>query len=386
MKNKTRQLGLSIALFCVLPVLGLASCGKGQKNPHEEENLRQDSVIVPRLSARQLLGRGFNSVRSEKLDHCMTLESIDTIEENKQNTLFSMKQIENVQDLGNAISESKSEIFGFGIYHGSAKADYIGSQNFNSNSSYLHVSVRVEYRTDLLTAYKFSETALKLLMANKKSEFLSQCGDKFISASDIGGEFAAIVEFESETGSQKEQISKIIKDASGSWTDASHFISSMEKLSEIKSAKVTVLHTAQADGPLNFNDLKEMALKFPQTITLENSRPYSLSTISYDALLTDHPELPQPTNLRHAQRFFEIASKRYMSLIMSRNDITFAIEKKNQFEFFDTEKLLQIQGKISAEIESLKNSSNLCFTAPESDENCTFPSISSPQFPALKRF
>lgn len=367
-------------------ILGSVGCGANDSNADKPKQTKFGSIIEVQPGTTLLVGRGFNSVRAEVLGDCVERGALTTIGGNAQTTRFSMKQIESVEDLKESLSVSASGSFGYGVYSGSAKASYMKSKDFSSNSSYLLVSVRVENQTEVLDAYKFTDSARALLKADKRTEFLARCGDEFVAAKTTGGEFTAIVEFMSKTEEQKEKISSSIKGSGGTWNVAADFKSSMEKLSKVSETKVTILRVGGSGELPNFNDLVATALTFPNSITTNNAWPYSVTTVSYDAVLDNDPTLPRPINLRQAQRFFEQVSSAYLSLIKVRNDINYVLKNQNQFQNVDVNGLNAAQATLDAEISKVESAPNRCFDAPDAPDNCSVPAFTIPQVAYPNRF
>jgi hypothetical protein len=386
MKKKRFSVPMTPVLACMVAAFATTRCGQNDSPADKDTQSKVNSIIEVQPGTTLLVGRGFNSVRAEVLGDCVKRGALTTIGGNAQTTRFSMKQIETVEDLKESLSVSASGSFGYGVYSGSAKASYMKSKDFSSNSSYLLVSVRVENQTEVLDAYEFTDSARALLKANKRTEFLARCGDEFVAAKTTGGEFTAIVEFMSKTEEQKQKISAAIKGSGGTWNVAADFKSSMEKLSKFSESKVTILRVGGSGELPNFNDLVDTALKFPIMITANNAWPYSVTTVSYDSVLDNDPNLPRPINLRQAQRFFEQISSAYLSLIKVRNDINYVLKNQNQFQDVDVNSLNAAQAALASEITQIESAPNRCFDAPDAPENCTVPSFTIPQVAYPKRF
>ena len=384
--KKTFQVQFIPVLISSCAALSLVGCGSGASKSIEEVSAKPNSVIEVPSGSTILIGRGFNSVRAEVLSNCVKNGALTTIGGSGQNTEFVMKQIETIEDLKESLAVSASGSFGYGLYKGSAKASFMKSKDFSSNSSYLMVSVKVSNQTETLEKYEFTDEARALLKANKRTEFLNRCGDEFFAAKTTGGEFTAIVEFKSKTEQEKQDISASIKASGGTWKVATDFKSAMEKLSKVSETKVTILREGGSGELPNFDNLVQAALKFPAEITQTNAWPYTVTTIPYAAVSDQDPNLARPLVLRDAQRFFDDVSRAFMSLIKVRNDVSYVLYNRNQYPDIDVNALNAAKNSLDAEIRRVESAPNRCFDAPEIPENSVAVDYTIPQISFPKRF
>ena len=370
------QIPLIAKIFIVSGTLTLVACRK-------KSNVIDQNSETPNAPE---IGQGFHSVKGEYLEKCIKRSSIKINRFDNQNVEFKIMQVQSLEDLKNSLEVVNSELFRNRDNNITLKKSYLKSDNFNSNSSYLMVSVKVSNQTETLEKYEFADDARALLNANKRTEFLNLCGDEFFAAKTTGGEFTAIVEFKSKTEQEKQDISASIKGSGGTWKVATDFKSAMEKLSKVSETKVTILRKGGSGELPNFDNLVQAALKFPAEITQTNAWPYTVTTVPYAVVADQDPNLARPLILRDAQRFFDGASKAFVSLIKVRNDVSYVLDNRNQYPDIDVNALNAAKNSLDAEIRRVESAPNRCFDAPEIPENCVAVDYTIPQISFPKRF
>ncbi len=141
----------------------------------------------------------------------------------------------------------------------------------------LGVRVRVNVATVLIAQPELTAAARRLVQSSEES-FRLYCGDRFLSALILGGEYNAGIEFTSDHA-KPEQLESL----SGTWTDASLF--------EARLKTIQAQHPAKAweyrrDGRATVDVLRIMraGLEFASFVLSRQAEPYLAIFSNYDGL------------------------------------------------------------------------------------------------------
>jgi hypothetical protein len=368
----------------------IASCGGGDVGQLNPTDSKPQAVIEIPSGSTLLVGRGYNSVKGEALGPCVkaSSERLTTVGgRGAQQTDYTMKHIDSFESLAESLNVSIAGAYGKGMFRGSAKAGLFQSKDVTTHSTYLLVSVKVANQTEVLERYEYEPEAKALLQAGNRAEFLARCGDEFVAARTTGGEFTAIVEFKSKSQEEKREIEAAVRAKGGTWNVAADFKNSMAAISRVSETQVTILRTGTTGALPNIENLVQTALDFPAQVNQNTSWPFTITTVSYDAVLDGASEgLPRPVNLERQRGFLEDVFRVKMTLTKLRNDVLYILKNQNQFQNIDVAQLNATNAELDAKLRDAENAPVACFNDPAQLANCSAHNITVPHVAYPVRF
>ena len=194
------------------------------------DNSKQTSELVPAPSNSVRMGQGYNSLAgadvSTDLSYCVERTSLESLGASTgERLLLWVSSAKNELELRESVSRSLSKMSSASIGNTSSSSngisasfDYTGTRSsaaiFKSKSVYVIIRARKEFSPEVLRDFKVNNDARVYFKAHPQ-DFLSKCGDRFVSGVVKGAEVAAVLRCDADSEEQKNTISDEIKKKGG---------------------------------------------------------------------------------------------------------------------------------------------------------------------------
>lgn len=304
-----------------------------------------DTKFSPPSGAPALVGNGYNPVTGEIKGPCVVPTPIQPLvpattpgTSAGQQIDAHIAEISRYEDLrrGLGLDATAAASFGLGLFSADTRVSYFTSNHFNSQNYYLFVHVKVENQTEALSHYTLTEQAATL-QSNNPQQFQTTCGSEFIAARVTGGEFNAIIEIETRSNEDREQVSAQIRGSGGGFfASASANVELKNTLTSIsRNHRITVeLFQTGGGGQLPPRDPQaviDYALSFPTRVLQVGGSGwlYSVTTVPYQNITT---LTSPPSTFAAQQKILQSMALDLSTALSLRNDVLFVIQHPEQFE------------------------------------------------------
>lgn len=285
------------------------------------------------------LGIGYSSATNQFLSQsCLqTINGKPITKTESQDTRLSIKEISSMKEFAREfdLNASLSARFGLGNRVSSA-VEYSRSNSFTSHKYYLLVKVDVKNTTVALEQPRLTKSALELLK-NKPKKFAEVCGNEFVHASTLGGQFAAVLEFQTSSAEDKEALSARLRGTLNTPTVSADLAVSarnqLAQLSKERQMTVTLLRkggVGKLIDPRDPNQLIQYALDFPAVIQT-NGYLIQAVTSSYQAAIPPDEIATDVINYRPYESYLKGLIDQHEAAISTRNDLVYALANRDQF-------------------------------------------------------
>ena len=286
------------------------------------------------------IGDGFNSATAEPGARCIIYNDSDAelttvITTPGQNVEFHLEQVQSLQQLEEMMNVHAAASFGWGIFSGDASFDFFKSGSYSSYSSYLFVDVQVLNATRQLKSKRLRADMKNLASSNLRA-FVTRCGDEYIYGYRSGGQFTAIVQFESSSAQERQHTEAAISAsinalvASGSGSVA--FQNAIASLNQTSRQKVYILRKGDEGSLGNISQVVDTALVFPDKVKMNGGHPwtYALLTQSYQTAI-NFPNGVDLTYVQNQGRSIAEYSKWLEQAYTIRSDLSYVLSHPDEF-------------------------------------------------------
>ena len=339
--------------------------------------------IIPSISHAQMvipwgndaisMGFGYDTLRGTVRGQCIDVDPTAPKATAGERVTFHLSSVEDTYQLSKLLSYSAG-----GSYDGiSASVSGSDEVQVNRYSSYLYVSVRDNVRTESVATLglivpTLKADASKLLASGSlvdQQTFRERCGNSFTVASDIGGDFTAIVEIHTSSNQEKHDLDVAISGGSGVFSASADAKSHIEELTRNKNVQITVIRGGGGGALVTTpEDLVKAVLNYPVILSGQPSNTLT----PYSATLQDYTTLSLPAGVTNAmfrddeKRDYLEDSARYMSSINQvRADAEYALNFPEQFPSFDKAAFLQFTIDADAVIQDIRRSVRFCLATQQ---------------------
>jgi hypothetical protein len=297
-----------------------------------------------------------------------------------------LKLIENSYELAQSLDVSASVSVFHLSFGGSAKARYLSTQQINSFSLYLLVSVQVSNPDMVISRPRLTDEARRLLESRGWDAFEQSYGPEYMSGVSTGGYYYGLIHIQTRSQEEREET-RVRISASGGWGtgSASGNASLNQTLREItrnREIRVTVLQSGGSGDPLEMtmDDMITQALAFPGIARV--------NPVAYQGIFAEYKNtVPLPDSIGEGtfdrQRRLDVLEeigRKYFYYKDLRSNIDYVINHILEFEEYQSmedgavrEKLdnfnRDFQG-VSNQINDLVRHARIC---RESPRDCSFP-------------
>lgn len=276
-----------------------------------------------------------------------------------QTVSFFLDRIETLEQLETALGVSAEASVGFGIGGGSAKLDFVRNCSFNSFSLFMLARVAVMNSFRQMRDVRLTESAAALVASGEGERFRERFGDSFVRGLLTGGEFFAVLEIETSSEGEKEDVSGQVEGGYGTFSAEVEFSSSVAALASHSSVKVSSFQrggdTTQAETA---SAIAKKALEFGPDVAGDRGVPYAVTLMDYRSL--DMPAEPNWVDLQNAKDVIRATLRLRASVLTVLNDIDYILTHRNQFEPHDTEQLNATRNRLAAAFNGLTDAASRC--------------------------
>jgi hypothetical protein len=312
-----------------------------------------------------MLGRGFNTFTSTMRGDCVNLPFVIPGSEGF-NTHAEISLIQSTEDLKRATSVEISGSTGFGMVTAEASASFSSSMHLTASSDYLLVRVIAVGPSVGGGSGDIGDRAAKA--KDNAQQFFTECGNRYISEIQLGGEFMALLEFTSSNESDRKDVQASLRVASAASSLSADFKTAVEHAQSKSSMHMTVSRRGTSDAfpEYTIDKLIAYSQNFPSRLTIKTVVPVGLVVSDYQSIdpqISTIEEVPQVDRLRQNLRAVsnELAETDYL-LSAYRG---FGIVGRS-------ESVKQIQGMLAPKPAAMQQALAACGNAPWSDA-CKFP-------------
>ena len=273
------------------------------------------------------LGAGYDAFTGDIRGDCVS--AAETTQTEGISTYFEVVRIENERDFSKRLGVSAKAKYGLFTAGGSR----VNETTFNSYSVYLAVVARVNVRTNTIKTPTLNPAALQLA-GGDPIKFRQRCGNYFVRANTLGGEYSALVEIFTSTLAEKQDTSVAAGGAAGVFKASGE--ASAKINSVVKDRKYTVkLVRKGGQGPIagSADGILGEALGYPVELAkLQDRDLFTASVEVQDYLTLTIPDVlrngPSETEaLLRVERYDELAQERRAHL----GDIEYILANPEQF-------------------------------------------------------
>jgi hypothetical protein len=263
---------------------------------------RPEDAIVSDYQA--MLGHGFNTLTSAARGDCVNLPFVVPASEG-YDTHSEVSLIQSTDDLKRETSIEVSGSTGFGMITAEASASFSSSMHLSANSDYLLVRV-----TAVGPSVGGGTGELGSLAAKTKGnpqEFFTACGNRYISAVRLGGEFMALLEFTSSNESDREDVQASLKIASAASSLSATFKTAVEHAQAKSSMHMTISRrgTSEPFPEYTVDKLIAYSQEFPSKLNIKTVVAVGLVVSDYQSIdpgISTFEEEPEVDRLRQNMR------------------------------------------------------------------------------------
>jgi PASTA domain len=298
--------------------------------------------------------------------------------------LFSMTQIDTVEDLHTALGISASASGGVGLFSASLRFDYAQSCAVHENSVFLKVSVNVNKAFSQIDKPGIDPIAAELLANGGIEPFQDQYGDMFVRGLETGGLFFATIQIHCKDKTEKESIQAKVSGSYATFSASGTF--SKDFTDSVSEHDTTVLCYIEGGDrskplPIAVDTMTDRAIHFPAELG-SHGVVYAALLDSYSILPLPHP--PNYIDLQHQRDvLIECALLRDQDLL-ALNNIIYILSNPDQF--IDPEKfpLSQIRNDLDADLNTIAATASNALNHPKQAVLPQLKVTASPDLPRRK--
>ena len=349
-------------------------------------------ILVPREGSDLLLGRGYDSVTSDPRSDCIEFEKIETLSGTSGGAgVQEFSEIRTRNELRRTLGITAAGSFGFGAFSGSAKSSYHSEYSFDRQTYYLAARVSAIQQTEVISGIRLKEDAATLLATNPEA-FHKACGDSFVSARTVGGEFVALIKLDTSSESEMSELRSSFKAA---YSAASGNVEMNRRSSELYEQHNGTVEYSRIGGTGEFpeanpDSVKEYIRKFPTIVLGDNAEPFAITVTTKEyANLLDAAVL-EPVNVTSSIEVMEELAVQFDMALDLRDDLAYILGNTEQFPSFDLEEISKYDRQITEALNKIRLNASLCRDFPTDTAKCAFSelgelSLSSVKLPSRRQ-
>lgn len=302
----------------------------------------QKAADIP--SDRLLIGTGYNSATGEKGGAVVAFNparaaqelAMAAGDEPGQRVTFHLHQISQTQQLKDALGVSAAVSFGFGIFSSDASYSFIKTGSFSSYSSYLMVDVRVRNAAEVLRHARLTQPAMQYIRAGGV-RFREFAGDQYVYGRITGGQFTAIVAFQSKSSAEQVDVQREVSAAvAGFGGGEAQFSSALQRLESISNTEVFLIRDGGIEAVPDIAGLRAAALAFPQIVARRrNPALVALLTDSYASVENLPNNFPSLEDVRRQSETLGVIAPLLDRCYRYRADLLYADLHRDEFVPFE---------------------------------------------------
>jgi hypothetical protein len=260
-------------------------------------------LVRPSTEMSVVLGRGFDTVTHVVRDAAIEAGPQEPDGLLTQDVQYELFGADTRRELETALGISASASFS-GLVGGASTDISVSEQTrFSSIHSHLAIHVIVRNAPRILRTRDISQRALKDLRRDTRS-FFEKYGDTFVDSIITGGEFLAIVTFDSLTEEAKRQLDVKIRGSAGTFEGEGELHTRFSSFSSDKTLRVEVRQSGISGAIPKPSEVEEYARNFPALVASAAShlgaRPIFFGVTDYGVSTPAGTVTPYPKEALHA--------------------------------------------------------------------------------------
>ncbi len=296
-----------------------------------------------------------------------------------QNVVFAMEQIESTEELTDALSASAEVNGRYGLFRASAKFDFARSTATNSYSLFLLVSVSVTNSFRQMRDVQLTAAAADLWRSGNADQFRDRFGDGYVHGLLTGGLYHGVLQIDTESEEEKEEISSELEAGygglTGSFNAKAQFGKLVAKVSSKKSIKVRHLQIGGADSSVEVeaDEMVQKATEFPTTVAGDRASPFSVLVKEYETV-SNLPPQPNKHDLLLAKDVVRECGRLRLRYIDWINDLEYILARPGQFDWDNERKQSrQLGAKLDELREAITGLARRASTCANNLAHCEMP-------------
>ncbi len=290
---------------------------------------------VTRESGINYLGVGRNSINGSLKSSA--IEDEVPVEQNFITTNANIFSITSYEDFLNHMNISISSKFPSWAGGASAKVDFVRTIQYNSTNIYMLVKITQTLKKIRLKKPTLTIDAKSILKNKGEKEFLNQFGDQFLTEVKVGGEMFAVVEFYSQTLSDKTYIKGEVDLLVGGFSLNGELQQQINKTIGLEVLKVNMYRTGTSSTLPNQSSLIGYVNKFPEEIAETGGTTIGEVYTDYTGAINDSQAIVPDLSKQYL--FMRDLVNIYDNINMIKNSYEYANRNTWQFWRFDWSKL-----------------------------------------------
>jgi hypothetical protein len=256
-----------------------------------------------------------------------------------QKVLFDMMQVESTEELTDALGLGRSERRS----RASAQFNFAQQASVNRYSLYLLVSVSVTNAFRQLRDVRLTQDAVNLWASGNQEEFRDRYGDEYIHGVLSGGILHAVLQIDTESEEQRQEISAKLEAGYGAlgqgFSAKAQFNKMMSSVATSKSIKV---HHLQIGGSntnvgITADQILDRATQFPPSVAGKDAAPFLIMTKEYKTV-SNLPAQPNRFDLLLAKDVVKECGRLRLRYLDWLNDIEYILGHPQQFAWTNESK------------------------------------------------
>ena len=332
-------------------------------------------ISMPDNVPNMRMGAGFNTLSQMPLDLVMDATGeYDVIGDASAGTgEMTADIIESRTDLCQLLGINGSTQLGIGSFAASADVEKLDKLKFNSYSLFYYIRRTYSSQQEVLKRYNFVENVAQYI--NQPEVFFRFAGDEFISSRRLGGEFIAIVKLETssstEYSSLKSDFRASFKNALGVSRGSASVSSAHEVNETIKRQKGTYMFFKRGGSEhlpsWDIEEIRDSFLSFGEEVS--GSRyPFKVSTMPYKSLIAYANA--GAYDIAGASQVIRRISKFFIETIERLDTVQYILKNLAEFVNPDIDYLLKLESKLTAAINLMRSTIQVCIKSPRDNEKC----------------
>lgn len=331
-----------------------------------------DRRDFPAGSSEELrLGRGFNTLTGELKDSCIeALESISIQPSSEERFSLQLMYVEQARDFLHTLALSPAAFFRFGYFREEPASLYLERGPTPYGSHLLIRAIAVE-RVESLRSRRLTELGLEKWESGR-AEFLSACGNRFVTGRIVGTELLAVLEALSHDVSGQESIAALLEEIAHLFDaeprKALRLLRSLENSSQVEFSIVEGRSPELRRKLQTPEDLVRYAMQGAETLlnASENAQPL-FGVLSEYHTVENRPEWPPEgsvPDLRGREALLARIAEGVARAYEMRGGIRFVTQRREEFNIDSVDRFRLACEKIEAYIQDALLLSRRCAERP----------------------
>lgn len=311
------------------------------------------------MNGQSYIGRGIDTSTGKLLRVAIEYDEIQPVTTG-QHTTMMLQSITSSYELATTLSISASASASNGVWSGSASFSMMKSRTVNNYYTYALVKVEVVNPARVLRNPRLTQEAEQKLKEQGWDAFFALYGSEYIEGEVTGGTYYAMIEFQTSTESQQQDVRLKLSGAYGSFDASLSLQATFKEISKTTAHNVFVVQSGGSGDVLEttLDKMIEQAVNFPK-LAKEHPVPVFALTNDYKSTV-NLPNVPSPNSLlRIRQRdLLKELDKRYLQLLDYKSSVQFVLEHLIEFDDFrglTAEQLGQKRAEFKKSLEDTAN-------------------------------